>query len=73
VTSKATPSGINVTPTANSTGSTVPAVIIGCHAGSFCCLNFVSVQCQTNEAMHSPYKSEAYALISSCVINETVD
>jgi len=43
VTSKATPSGINATPTANSTGRTVPAVMIGCHAGSFCCLNFVSV------------------------------
>jgi len=33
---------MNATPTANSTGRTVPAVMMGCHAGNFCCLNFVS-------------------------------
>jgi len=27
---------------AKKAGSTVPAVRIGCHAGSFCCFNFVS-------------------------------
>jgi len=46
VMSRATPRGMNVTPTANSTGRTVPAVMIGCHAGNFCCLNFVSARHQ---------------------------
>jgi len=39
---KATPSGINPTPIANSSGNTVLAVNIGCQAGNCCCLNFVS-------------------------------
>jgi len=39
---RATPSGINTTPIAINAGKTVPAVMIGCHAGNFCCLNFVS-------------------------------
>ena len=42
VMSRATPSGINAIPTAKNTGSTVPAVIIGCHAGNFCCFSFES-------------------------------
>ena len=42
VMSRATPSGTNAMPIAKKTGSTVPAVMMGCHAGSFCCLNFVS-------------------------------
>lgn len=44
VTSRAIPSGINAIPMAKKAGSTVPAVRIGCHAGNFCCLNFVSAK-----------------------------
>jgi hypothetical protein len=40
--SNATPRGINAMPMAKNAGRTVPAVRIGCHAGSLCCLNFVS-------------------------------
>ena len=40
---RATPRGINAMPIAKNAGITVPAVRMGCHAGSFCCLNFVSV------------------------------
>ena len=29
-------------PMMKNAGRTVPAVRMGCHAGSFCCLNFVS-------------------------------
>lgn len=39
---KPMPSGINAMPIANNNGKTVLAVNTGCHAGSFCCLNFVS-------------------------------
>ena len=42
VTRSAIPSGINAIPMAKKAGKTVPAVKIGCHAGNFCCLNFVS-------------------------------
>lgn len=38
------PSGINAMPIAKNAGNTVFAVRIGCHAGSLCCLNFVSVK-----------------------------
>ena len=46
VMSRATPSGMNAMPIAKKAGSTVPAVIMGCHAGNFCCLNFVSEEYQ---------------------------
>ena len=36
------PIGINATPMTKKVGSTVPAVNIGCHAGSRCCLNALS-------------------------------
>jgi hypothetical protein len=36
------PIGMNATPMATRNGSTDLAVNIGCHAGSCCCLNFVS-------------------------------
>jgi len=39
---KATPSGMKATPMANMNGSTLVAVMTGCHAGNVCCLNFVS-------------------------------
>ena len=42
VSNKAIPSGMNAIPKAKKAGSTVPTVIMGCHAGSFCCLNLVS-------------------------------
>lgn len=32
------PTGINANPIIKKVGKTVPAVRIGCHAGSFCCL-----------------------------------
>ena len=44
VTKRAIPSGINARPMAKKAGKTVLAVRIGCHAGSFCCLNLVSKQ-----------------------------
>jgi len=43
VTSSATPRGMKTIPIAMNAGRTVPAVIIGCQAGNFCCLNFVSI------------------------------
>ena len=46
VMSNATPRGMNAIPIAKKAGRTVPAVMMGCHAGSFCCLNFVSIQNQ---------------------------
>jgi len=52
---RATPRGMNATPTANSTGSTVPAVMMGCHAGNFCCLNFVSAHHVTTRKHSSGY------------------
>jgi len=45
---KAIPMGIKPTPMAKSSGNTVPAVNIGCQAGNFCCLNFVSKAQQTD-------------------------
>ena len=42
VTKRVTPSGMKTIPIAMNAGRTVPAVMIGCHAGSFCCLNLVS-------------------------------
>jgi len=40
-------------PMAKKAGSTVPAVIIGCHAGNFCCLNFVSVKYKTQARLET--------------------
>lgn len=37
-----TPIGINAIPITKNAGKTVPAVKMGCHAGSFCCLNALS-------------------------------
>lgn len=37
--SKPIPTGINAIPITKKVGRTVPAVSIGCHAGSRCCLN----------------------------------
>jgi len=37
-----TPRGMNAMPMAKNAGRTVPAVRIGCQAGSLCCLSFVS-------------------------------
>lgn len=34
--------GINAIPITKNAGRTVPAVKMGCHAGSFCCLNALS-------------------------------
>ena len=36
------PIGIKATPMTKKVGKTVPAVNIGCHAGSLCCLNALS-------------------------------
>ena len=44
VTSSATPRGMKAMPMAKKAGSTVLAVSIGCQAGNFCCLNFVSAK-----------------------------
>jgi len=38
------PTGINAMPITKNVGKTVPAVNIGCHAGSRCCLNALSVK-----------------------------
>lgn len=38
----ATPIGKKTTPIAKMAGMTLDAVSIGCHAGNFCCRNFVS-------------------------------
>jgi len=54
VTSKPTPSGMKTMPTAMKIGITVPAVIIGCHALNFCCLNRVS----KNKVNISPIKEQ---------------
>ena len=36
------PIGINATPMTKNVGKTVPAVNMGCHAGSLCCLKALS-------------------------------
>ena len=46
MTRKPTPKGTNMMPMRKNAGSTVPAVNMGCHAGSLCCLNLVSVKWQ---------------------------
>ena len=38
------PSGTNITPITKKVGITLFAVITGCHAGSLCCLNAVSIK-----------------------------
>lgn len=42
-TNKPIPIGIKANPIIKNVGNTVPAVRIGCHAGSFCCLKALSV------------------------------
>ena len=43
-TSRPMPIGIKANPIMKKVGKTVPAVRIGCHAGSFCCLKALSVK-----------------------------
>ena len=43
VMSRTTPSGMKAMPVEKNIGRTVPAVIIGSHAGSFCCINLESI------------------------------
>ena len=42
VTRRTAPRGIKAIPIAKKAGNTVPAVKMGCQAGSLCCFNFVS-------------------------------
>ena len=44
VTRNRAPSGTNMMPMMKKAGRTVPAVRMGCHAGSLCCLKAVSVE-----------------------------
>lgn len=42
------PTGMKAIPITKKVGSTVPAVRIGCHAGSLCCLNALSARQRSN-------------------------
>ena len=44
VSKRTAPSGTNITPITKKVGITLFAVITGCHAGSLCCLNAVSIK-----------------------------
>lgn len=57
-TSRAIPTGRKTIPIRKNTGRTVEAVRIGCHAGSFCCLNFESkIKINHNKNKNSLYRS----------------
>lgn len=69
VMSRATPSGMKAMPIAKNAGRTVPAVIIGCHAGNFCCLNFVSAKTQSKKNSYFRAKAK-YSYQEPSIIKE---
>ena len=50
---------MNATPMTKNVGRTVPAVNIGCHAGSLCCLNALSIIIKIDRLLNHEYLMES--------------